>query len=427
MNEDFLHYIWKNKLFDTSDLRTTSGEQLRIMAPGFHNFDAGPDFRQAVVQIGDITWAGDVEIHIRSSDWFRHRHETDEKYKSVALHVVYEHDMEVERLPGEFYPTLELKGRIPEGKWLQYQQLVGSMEKVPCRNYLSLFNELHLQSLVSSMAMERLLRKYEDIMNLHAQCSSDWDETLYRQVAVSFGFKTNAAAFEMLARSLPYKILARHSDSALQVKALLFGQAGMLDFSHVDAYYDSLKYEYEYLRYKYQLQPIGLHHWNWLRLRPSNFPCLRLAQLAALLCRAPDLLRTLLDCPSIEHYQDLFSVDADDYWKTHFQFGKETLLPHSVSLGTTAFHLLMINTVVPVLFAYYRFFGQQSKLEDVASMWDQIPFEDNKVTRVFQETSFPRRTALDSQALIELQQYYCKEKRCIDCAIGERIVRNSEE
>lgn len=422
-----MHYIWKNKLFDTSDLRTTSGEQLRIMAPGFHNFDAGPDFRQAVVQIGDITWAGDVEIHIRSSDWFRHRHETDEKYKSVALHVVYEHDMEVERLPGEFYPTLELKGRIPEGKWLQYQQLVGSMEKVPCRNYLSLFNELHLQSLVSSMAMERLLRKYEDIMNLHAQCSSDWDETLYRQVAVSFGFKTNAAAFEMLARSLPYKILARHSDSALQVKALLFGQAGMLDFSHVDAYYDSLKYEYEYLRYKYQLQPIGLHHWNWLRLRPSNFPCLRLAQLAALLCRAPDLLRTLLDCPSIEHYQDLFSVDADDYWKTHFQFGKETLLPHSVSLGTTAFHLLMINTVVPVLFAYYRFFGQQSKLEDVASMWDQIPFEDNKVTRVFQETSFPRRTALDSQALIELQQYYCKEKRCIDCAIGERIVRNSEE
>ena len=427
MNEDFLHYIWKNKLFDTSDLRTTSGEQLRIMAPGFHNFDAGPDFRQAVVQIGDITWAGDVEIHIRSSDWFRHRHETDEKYKSVALHVVYEHDMEVERLPGEFYPTLELKGRIPEGKWLQYQQLVGSMEKVPCRNYLSLFDELHLQSLVSSMAMERLLRKYEDIMSLHAQCSSDWDETLYRQVAVSFGFKTNAAAFEMLARSLPYKILARHSDSALQVKALLFGQAGMLDFSHVDAYYDSLKYEYEYLRYKYQLQPIGLHHWNWLRLRPSNFPCLRLAQLAALLCRAPDLLRTLLDCPSIEHYQDLFSVDADDYWKTHFQFGKETLLPHSVSLGTTAFHLLMINTVVPVLFAYYRFFGQQSKLEDVASMWDQIPFEDNKVTRVFQETSFPRRTALDSQALIELQQYYCKEKRCIDCAIGERIVRNSEE
>ena len=422
-----MHYIWKNKLFDTSDLRTTSGESLRIMAPGFHNFDAGPDFRQAVVQIGDITWAGDVEIHIRSSDWFRHRHETDEKYKSVALHVVYEHDMEVERLPGEFYPTLELKGRIPEGKWLQYQQLVGSMEKVPCRNYLSLFNELHLQSLVSSMAMERLLRKYEDIMNLHAQCSSDWDETLYRQVAVSFGFKTNAAAFEMLARSLPYKILARHSDSALQVKALLFGQAGMLDFSHVDAYYDSLKYEYEYLRYKYQLQPIGLHHWNWLRLRPSNFPCLRLAQLAALLCRAPDLLRTLLDCPSIEHYQDLFSVDADDYWKTHFQFGKETLLPHSVSLGTTAFHLLMINTVVPVLFAYYRFFGQQSKLEDVASMWDQIPFEDNKVTRVFQETSFPRRTALDSQALIELQQYYCKEKRCIDCAIGERIVRNSEE
>ena len=424
MTEDFLHYLWKNKLFDTSDLRTTSGELLRIVASGFHNFDAGPDFRQAVVQIGDITWAGDVEIHIRSSDWFRHHHEKDEKYKSVALHVVYEHDMEVERQPGEYYPTLELKDRIPKGKWLQYQQLVGSVEMVPCCHYLSHFEELHLQSLVSSMAMERLLRKYEDIMSLHAQCRADWDETLYRQVAVSFGFKANASAFELLARSLPYKILLRHSDSALQVRALLFGQAGMLDLPHVDTYYDSLKYEYEYLRYKYQLQPIGRHHWNWLRLRPSNFPCLRLAQLAALIHKTPELLRTLLDCPSIEQYQDLFAVEADSYWETHYQFGKETLLPHSVSLGATAFQFLMINTVVPVLFAYYRFFGDQSKQEDVVAMWDQIPFEDNKVTRVFRDTAFPQRTALDSQALIELLQCYCKEKRCIDCAIGERIVRD---
>ena len=214
------------------------------------------------------------------------------------------------------------------------------------------------------------------------------------------------------------------ADSALQVRALLFGQADMLDLPHVDTYYDSLKYEYEYLRYKYQLQPIGRHHWNWLRLRPSNFPCLRLAQLAALIHKTPELLRTLLDCPSIEQYQDLFAVEADSYWETHYQFGKETLLPHSVSLGATAFHLLMINTVVPVLFAYYRFFGDQSKQEDVVAMWDQIPFEDNKVTRVFRDTAFPQRTALDSQALIELLQCYCKEKRCIDCAIGERIVRD---
>ena len=424
MTEDFLHYLWKNQLFDTSNLLTTSGEKLLILASGFQNFDAGPDFRQAVVRIGEFTWAGDVEIHIRSSDWFRHHHEKDEKYKSVALHVVYECDTEVERQAGEGFPTLELKGRIPDNMWLQYRQLVGSMEMVPCQHHLSHLEELHFQSVVSSMAMERLLRKYEDIMSVHAECGFDWEETLYRQVAASFGFKANAVAFELLARSLPYKILLRHSDSALQVRALLFGQAGMMDLPHIDGYYDSLKYEYDYLRYKYRLEPIGLHHWNLLRLRPPNFPCLRLSQFAALICKAPELLRSLLECPSVEQYQKLFSVEADDYWKTHFRFGKETLLPHSVSLGTTAFNLLMINTVVPVLFAYYRFFGDQIKQEDVVAMWDQIPFEDNKVTRVFRNTAFPQRTALDSQALIELLQHYCKEKRCIDCAIGERIVRD---
>lgn len=229
MTEAFLHYLWQNRLFDFLNVQTTDGEPLQIVFPGYHNMDAGPDFKQAVIQIGSMKWAGDVEIHIRSSDWFRHKHQQDEKYKSVALHVVYEHDMEVERSSGEFFPTLQLKSYIPKDMYERYLQLVDSLDLLSCRGNLDSLEGICFQSQISSMAMERLLRKQEDVMNMLSQCHYDWRETLFRQIALGFGFKTNAMAFELLARSLPYKIIVKHSDSALQVNALIFGQAGMLE------------------------------------------------------------------------------------------------------------------------------------------------------------------------------------------------------
>ena len=427
MTEAFLHYLWKNRLFDFLNVRTTSGVPLQIIAPGYHNFDAGPDFKQAVIRIGDLKWAGDVEIHVRSSDWFRHDHQHDEKYKSVVLHVVFEHDVEVERMPGEYFPTLELKPYVPPDMWQQYQRLTESLELLPCRRYLAQVGSLRLRSVISSMAMERLLRKQEEIMETHAQCKSDWNETLYRQLAIGFGFKTNAAAFEMLARSMPYRLIARHLDSKVQVQALLFGQAGMLSDPSVDVYHNSLKCEYEYLSYKYQLDPIGEHHWNRLRLRPSNFPCLRLAQFANLLWKTPDLLQEMLKVRSVEQCRQLLSVEADEYWTKHFQFGKETILSHSIAMGGSSVDSLIVNVIVPILFAYYRFSGTQDKLESTVAMLEQLPFEDNKITRFFRDTPFPQETALDSQALIELLQRFCKEKRCIDCTVGEYIVRKIGE
>lgn len=423
MTEAFLHYLWQNRLFDFLNVQTTDGEPLQIVLPGYHNMDAGPDFKQAVIQIGSMKWAGDVEIHIRSSDWFRHKHQQDEKYKSVALHVVYEHDMEVERSSGEFFPTLQLKSYIPKDMYERYLQLVDSLDLLSCRGNLDSLEGICFQSQISSMAMERLLRKQEDVMNMLSQCHYDWRETLFRQIALGFGFKTNAMAFELLARSLPYKIIVKHSDSALQVNALIFGQAGMLELPHVDAYYDSLKYEYEYLRYKYQLDPIGEHHWNLLRLRPPNFPCVRLAQFSALLLRSSDLLSAFVNNPSVSYLSERLSVTADDYWTTHYHFGKETMLKHSVQMGETAVNLLLINTVVPVVFAFHRFSGNEQMLESTVSILEQLPFEDNKLTRVFKGTPFPQNTALDSQALIELLQQYCKAKRCLECGVGECLVR----
>lgn len=424
MKESFLHYLWKHRLFDFMNVQTTDGEPLQIIFPGYHNTDAGPDFRQAIVRIGAMKWAGDVEIHVRSSDWYRHHHQDDEKYLSVALHVVYEHDCEVERRKGELFPTLELKNYIPEEMLAQYQRLMASPGQIPCASYLPGIEPLHLRSLLSSMVMERMLRKQEDVLRMVRECNGDWKETLYRLLAIGFGFKTNVTAFELLAKSLPLKVLTKHADSELQTAALVFGQAGMLERSDVDDYHDALKYEYDYLRCKYQLMPIGEHHWNLLRLRPPNFPCVRLAQLAAMMHESPDLTGLCLERLSVETLKRELSVCANPYWENHYHFGKMTILKHSVSLGDTAASLLIINTVVPFRFAHHRFFGNENQLERTLALLEELPFENNKRTREFAHTPFPQQNAMDSQALLELSQYYCSPKRCLECAIGEKIVRN---
>lgn len=424
MTESFLHYLWKHRLFDFLHVVTTDGEPLKIIFPGYHNTDAGPDFRQAIVQIGAMKWAGDVEIHIRSSDWYRHHHQDDEKYMSVTLHVVYEHDCEVERREGELFPTLELKNYIPSEMLAQYQRLMASPDELPCTSYLSDMEPLHLRAVLSSMVMERLLRKQEDVLRMVKACEDDWKETLYRLLAIGFGFKTNVTAFELLAKSLPLKVLAKHADSELQTAALIFGQAGMLERSDVDEFHDALKYEYDYLRCKYQLMPIGEHHWNLLRLRPPNFPCVRLAQLAALIHESPDLTEVCLESPSVEALKRELSVCANPYWENHYHFGQKTILKHSVCLGETAASLLIINTVVPFRFAHHRFFGNEHQMEETMGLLENLDFERNRLTRVYANTPFPQQNAMDSQALLELWQRYCVPKRCLECAIGERIVRN---
>ncbi|MCQ2284736.1 MAG: DUF2851 family protein [Bacteroidales bacterium] len=317
MKEDFLHYLWKHRLFRFLEVKTTHGELLKIISPGYHNQDAGPDFKQAVIQIGNMKWAGDVEIHLKSSDWYRHQHHLDEKYRSVILHVVYEHDGEVERQKGEYFPTLEMKSYVPAGMYERYCELMRTPETICCENYLPKMDALHLNATLSTMVMERLLRKQQRILEMVAQCQNDWNEALYRQLAIAFGFKTNAVAFELLAHSLPYKILQKHADALPQVNALIFGQAGLLNEEPLDDYQRQLKYEYDYLRYKYQLAPIELYHWNLLRLRPSNFPCVRLSQFAAILHKIPNMMSLLLEDVSAESLRQFFSVEADAYWHYH--------------------------------------------------------------------------------------------------------------
>ena len=425
MNEAFLQYVWQYQLFDMEELCTTAGDPLQIVTPGVLNRDAGPDFKGAVIRIGDIVWAGDVEIHVRSSDWYRHHHEDDEKYKMVTLHVVYEHDREVERLPGELYPTFEIRGRVLPDMYERYQELVGTLDELPCQSFLPDMSLLTIRSQMESVLMERLLRKQSQVRETVSQCHGDWQEALYRHLAVGFGMKTNADAFELLAKSLPYKIISRHTESVLQVQALVFGQAGMLEVAQGDDHYRMLKAEYDYLRYKYQLTPIATYHWNLLRLRPSNFPCIRLSQFATLLYEIPDLWSELTHRSDMAYWWRRFAVSADAYWEHHYHFNKETSI-HHVALGEASIALLFINIVIPVLFSYWHFQGDEEKMELALDMLGEIPFEDNRVTRRFATTAFPQEHASDSQALIELYTRYCQPRRCLECAIGDCIVKSSK-
>lgn len=422
MKEDFLHYVWQNRHYDFLNLKTTDGRKVNVVFPGYHNHDAGPDFLQAVVVIDDMRWVGSVEIHCRSSDWLRHNHQHDDKYKSVILHVVYEHDMEIRLSDNEIVPVMELKGLIPDELYNRYESLVTMPDKLLCRWSLSDLDSVVIQSQLSKALVERLTGRQERYRLMLGNCNKDWRELVYRMLAIGFGCKKNATAFELLAQSLPYRIVKAHQSSKLQTYALLFGQSGMLESVEGDEYVEQMRYEYDYLRYKYQLTPIGTHHWNWLRLRPQNFPSLRLAQFAQLLYETENLSTDqVLHAPYIQ-LQQWLTVAPDSYWERHYQLGKSTE-KHASGLGHTTADLLIINTVVPLRFSYAHFFGDNDMQEAALTLLERAGYENNKTTRVFANSAFPCKSAYDSQAQMEQMEHYCERKRCLCCSIGEKIVR----
>lgn len=395
---------------------------MNVVFPGYHNHDAGPDFLQAVVEIDHVRWVGSVEIHCRSSDWLRHHHQGDDKYKSVILHVVYEHDMEIQLDENEFVPTLELKGRIPQEMFDRYESLMKEPDLLLCRFRSMDIDSLVIQNQMSEVLIERMLRRQIGFQNTLTSCQSDWNELIYRVMAIGFGCKKNGTAFELLAQSLPYKIVRSHLASRLQVYALVFGQSGLLDVDDKDEYAGRLRYEYDYLRYKYQLIPIAAHQWNWLRLRPQNFPPVRLAQFAQMLYETGNSLSDKVLRSGMASLQSWLSLAPDEYWQTHYMFGKSSP-KHASGVGETVINSLIINVVVPVRFAYARFTGDDDMQENALALLERVPYEDNKTTRLFVGSAFPCRSAYDSQAQIELMEYFCTQKRCLKCSIGEKIVR----
>ncbi len=420
MNEMLLHYFWRNQLFTVLDLHTTDHRALRLVNPGTAHQNAGPDFKQAVIKIDGITWVGDVEIHIHTSDWLRHGHQHDSKYQSIILHVVYQHDMELE----ENFPTLELKEYIPPSMVAEYEQMSCSRDLLPCRQSLPEVTSLQFAGWLSRLAVERMQRKQAEVVQIVRECHHNWQEAVFRHFVANFGFNTNSSAFELLSRNLPYRYVLKHKDSRLQIYALVFGQAGLLEQPPEvrDDYFETLQSEYDYLKYKYGLTPIPVKVWNLLRLRPQNFPCVRLAQLSECLYRMPELIELLLNDTDVSLLRGVSLFEPADYWKSHLHFGRASpTRPRKI--GQQAFNLLTVNVVVPVRLAYSAFKGDSTGRDHAMSLLETCDFESNHITRQYVGAGFPSGHALYSQALLELYKGYCTQKRCANCDIGCLILR----
>jgi len=425
MKEDFLHYIWQHQYFDKTDLATTAGERVQVLRTGFYNTDAGPDFKEALLRVGEVEWSGSVEIHLKASDWHRHQHQQDLKYDQVVLHVVWEADKQVQHTDGTPVPTLELKGRINLALLHTYEQLQQSRHAIPCAAFWPNVNEITKTMMLERALVERLEGKGKEVLQYYKACGNDWEQAAYNVLLRGFGFKTNQQAFELLAKVLPLAVVRRHRHDLLQVEALLLGQAGFLA-APADDYTLQLQKEYDFLSHKYSLQTDALqrHQWNFLRMRPANFPTVRLAQLAAVLHRYQSLFSGLLEADSIKQYEALFRVPVSDYWQEHYMPGR-TSKTIQQSMGIGSAHNLVVNVVVPLLAAYATYSGNKLYLDKAISLLELVKEETNKVTRLYEELGWKTKNAAGNQAALGLYKNYCQPVNCMRCAVGNKIMKQS--
>lgn len=422
MTEEFLHYLWKYKRYNSANLATQNGEAIQVVKQGEHNTDAGPDFFNSKLKIGKTLWAGNVEIHIRSSDWKRHNHQSDKAYDNVILHVVYQHDEKLYRKTGEELPTLELKGKFDDQIFKKYLQFRASKAWIPCAPQLKSVESFTLNTWLDRMLVERLERKSGAILESLEVNKNNWEETFYQQVARSFGFKVNSEPFELLARSIPNSILAKHKNSLFQVEALLFGQAGLLDKQFTDTYPQYLQTEYAFLCKKYKLTPLDPSVWKFLRLRPFNFPTIRIAQFAALIFNSVHLFSKVIETNKPAALKKLFSVKASEYWETHYTFDKKSAKSVK-SIGPDGVNNIIINTIVPFLFVYGKSKAEEKYVDLSLALLEKIEPENNSIIDKWEQFGVKTKSAYQTQALLQLKNEYCSNKRCLECAVGAKLLQ----
>jgi len=425
MSEDFLHFIWKFGLFDRQSLIADTGETVEVISLGEHNPNAGPDFLDARVRIDSTTWAGNVEIHLRSSDWQQHSHMTDKSYDSVILHVVYHHNMPLYRSTGTRIPTIEL--RFDMRLFETFACLESARTPIPCSHSLLQLERVTIAGWIESLAIERLQEKTDRVNHLLQMSQGNWEEVFYVLLARGFGFGLNADPFERVARSVPLPIVRRHRSDLSLLEALYLGQAGFLQKEATgDDYLAKLNAHYQHLRNLHHLSAIEKHQWKFLRLRPRNFPTLRLAQFASLMHRHDSLFSFALGASRINDMKNFFGLQASEYWHVHLKPGKQAA-DHSTGLGTEAFHSLMINSVIPVLFLYGSLTGKENVCEKAVDWLSRIPAEKNRITMHWQQAGVGAQSAMDSQGMLRLMQHYCMKRKCLSCAIGTYLIRHTQK
>jgi len=419
MNEDFLHFLWKNRLFVTPLVEYYSGETIEVINPGQHNHDQGPDFFNARIKIGQTIWAGNVEIHLRASDWTRHKHQDDEAYNSVILHVVGENDAQITNQSGTVIPATEIS--CPKPLFEQYLFLMQTDLWLPCQSYISKIDPFIMMQWCEAVAVERIGDKTKNIETNLLLTKNNWEESFYYTVAQAFGLKVNAQPFLMLAQSLPLNVLAHHKNSLVQIEALLFGQSGLLPDNPSDEYSQLLMREYNHLRLKYSLEPLQKQIWKFARMRPVNFPTIRIAQLATLIFKSSALLSKVIECQTINEVKKLFSTNVSEYWLTHYNFGKVSGEKNK-NFGDSTLNLLIINAFVPFMFLYGKKIGKPELTERAVSWLEQLPAEVNNIISNWEKYNVKAKCALESQALIQLYNCYCQKRQCLKCRIGRQVL-----
>ncbi len=420
MNEQFLSYLWKYRLIN-ADLKTESGETLVVLHPGDQNTDSGPDFFNARLSIGNTTWAGNVELHVRASDWYRHGHQGDRAYDNTILHVVYEPDSGVRHQNGEPIPTLILKNQYPESIFCQYELMMHNQQWIPCYNQLKETPDPHFDLWAPALAVERLIFKSAGIKMLWDSCGNDWEEAFYRHLAWSFGFRINGLPFELLAKSIPLRIMRQHCDNPMQTEALLFGQAGMLRETLNDDYPRALRKEYQFLADKYKLTPLQESAWKFLRLRPTNFPTLRISQFGGFLKLTQARFFRMIETGTFNDAVAFLDISATEYWNTHYIFDKSSRF-RTKMMGLSSTNLLIINGLVPFLFFYGLEKDQPSIREKALNFLEQLQGESNSEITKWENAGLPCSNAMQTQALLHLKRFYCEKKQCLDCRIGSVLL-----
>ncbi len=416
MREEFLYYLWENRQLQET-LQTIDGEVIEVVATGSRNTNSGPDFLEAKIRIGDKLWAGHVEIHVKTTDWSRHGHQTDKAYQNVILHVVYENDAKLNNIP-----TVQLKGHFDESLFAHYQKFISSKNWIACEKSIAHVPVFTRLSWLDRMAVERLENKSETVNKRLEANRFDWEDTLYKLLMRHFGLKVNNEAFETLSNILSFKTLLKHADNLLQVEAMLMGCAGFLEADFMEDYPNLLKREFNAMKAKFNLVAMSAERWKFLRMRPGNFPTVRLAQMAQLIHKNGCLFSKIKAAENTAETKALFDVAASEYWETHYRFEvKSEAKPKH--LGSVAVDVILINAVVPLLFCYGKLRKDESVCAAAMQLLEEIEAEDNAVIRHFAQCGITAQHAMQTQALLHLFNMYCKRKRCLECRIGNVLLR----
>jgi len=422
VNEELLWVLWQHVLFDVKDLCTVTGDPIQISYAGTMNRNSGPDFNMSRLKIGVMEWIGDVEIHVHSSDWYKHNHQNDPAYESVILHVVYEFDKDIVRSDGTILPVLQLKYRIDSNHIRNYHYLIQNKSDIPCSPLYHKVKEVVSEQMKQRVLVERLKRKTD---NLYLQLLNqpDWKTIAGKLIFQSFGTGLNDLLFERIASNIDFNWIARLSYSKISLEALFFGMSGMLNVPFRDDYPRKLNKEFEFLKSKYDIESVvDYSEWKFLRTRPVNFPTIRLAQLSALL-ENPDWFTLFSDIQNFEQARVLFQNDVSNYWHTHYRFDVPSVHSFKKS-GKDFMSLVLINALIPYYVLEARYYNNADKWDSIFSLLETIEAEDNAITRSFVKKGMKIRNGYDSQSAIELYKMYCTHKKCLSCTIGHAVLRN---